>query len=162
MGKGAGGKKSNVAYAENTEIALEKSMSDIVGLLRKAGAVRISQSEEPERLQIMFEAHERLVRFRVPLMTEYKGPHTHGNGRPVDKKKAVEQRNRQRGRALMLVVKAKLESVESGIELFEEAFFANVVMADGKTVYERAAEPIAIEYATGKVQTAHLMLGGPA
>lgn len=72
----------------------------------------------------------------------------------------ADQRARQKGRALMLVVKAKLESVESKVETFEQAFFANVVMSDGATLYERMAEPVAIEYQTGKI--APLMLGAPS
>src|SRR4029453_1820841 len=47
---------------------------------------------------------------------------------------AWEQACRQRWRALALCIKAKLESVESGIEEFEGAFMAQVVMPDGKTI----------------------------
>lgn len=61
----------------------------------------------------------------------------------------MEQAHRQKARALLLVIKAKLESVESGVETFEQAFLPNVVMADGATVYERIAAPIADEYRTG-------------
>ena len=41
---------------------------------------------------------------------------------------------RRRWRALLLVIKAKLESVESGIETFEEAFASQIVLANGQTV----------------------------
>ncbi len=36
----------------------------------------------------------------------------------------------------MLSIKAKLESVASGIETFEEAFLADVIVDDGQTVYD--------------------------
>ena len=36
----------------------------------------------------------------------------------------------------MLCIKAKLESVASGIETFEEAFLAHVIVDDGQTVYD--------------------------
>lgn len=39
---------------------------------------------------------------------------------------------RSRWRALYLTVKAKLESVDAGIETFEEAFLAHIVMPDGR------------------------------
>ena len=141
-----------MAFAEETKIPLEQSIAEIIGMLRKAGADRIAQYEEPGRFTITFALSDRFVRFRVPLVSDYSGPATHGNNRPVDKQRWIDQRNRQKGRALMLVIKAKLESVESEVETFEEAFLANVVMSDGATLYERVKEPIAIEYQAGTVQ----------
>ena len=151
-----------MAYAESTSIELEASIGQIVTMLRKAGAARIGQMQEPERVTIYFELGDRHIKFVVPLVTEYAGPEKHGNNRAVDEAKWLDQRNRQRGRALMLVIKAKLESVESEVETFEQAFFANVVMADGQTVYERASQQIALEYDTGKVQAGQMLLGGPS
>lgn len=139
-----------MAYAEETKVPLEQSIAEIIGMLRKAGAQRIAQYEEPERFTVTFELADRLVRFRVPLVMKYPGPASHGNGRPVDHRRWIDQRNRQKGRALMLVIKAKLESIESEVETFEEAFLANVVMSDGATIYDRVREPIALEYKTGK------------
>lgn len=139
-----------MAYAEETKVPLEQSIAEIIGMLRKAGAQRIAQYEEPDRFTVTFQLGDRLVRFRVPLVTEYAGPVAHGNGRPVDKTRWIDQRNRQKGRALMLVIKAKLESVASEVESFEEAFLANVVLSDGATIYERVREPIAVEYQTGR------------
>lgn len=146
-----------MAYAENTSIAIEQSIAEIIGMVRKAGADRIAQYEEPDRFTVSFFLNDRLIRFRVPLVTEYKGPASYGNGRAVNQAEWIAQRNRQRGRALMLVIKAKLESVESEIETIEEAFFANVVMADNQTVYERVSEHVALEYDTGKVSNTLLL-----
>lgn len=139
-----------MAYAEETKVPLEQSIAEIIGMLRKAGAQRLAQYEEPERFTVTFELADRLIRFRVPFVLEYAGPASHGNGRPVDKRRWIDQRNRQKGRALMLVIKAKLESIESEVETLEEAFLANVVMSDGATLYERVREPIALEYRSGK------------
>jgi len=138
-----------MAYAEATSVPFEKSMAEIVGLIRKAGAGQIIQAEGDGEFVIQFALTDRQIRFRVPLHTRYDGPDKAGNGRAIDGEKVLEQRNRQRGRALLLVIKAKLESVESGIETVEQAFLANVVTAGGQTVYERIAEPIAEEYRTG-------------
>lgn len=147
-----------MAFAENTSVAFEKSIAEIVGLVRKAGAKRIAQYEEDDAFQISFELAGRLIRFRVVLALRYDGPRKNGNFDPV---RWVEQRNRQRARALLLVIKAKLESVESEVETFEQAFLANVVMADGMTVHERIAEHVALEYSSGKVVTGALMIEGP-
>lgn len=149
-----------MAYAENTKVPLERSIADIIDMVRRAGAESIGQMHERDGFMIMFALGERRMKFTVPLLTEYRGPHSHGNGKRVDEKAWLEQRNRQKGRALMLVIKAKLESVESGVETFEQAFLANIMLADGSTVYDRAKEPIALEYQSGKVQP--MMLMGPA
>ena len=67
-----------------------------------------------------------------------------------------EQEVRRLWRSLVLTIKAKLECVESGIETFEHAFMANIVLPDGRTVAEHVAPGIAEAYRTGKVP---LMLG---
>ena len=71
-----------------------------------------------------------------------------------------EQHRRQRMRAMLLVIRAKFESVESGVETFEQAFLANVVTSSGLTVYERIADDLVLEYANKAVRP--LMLGAPA
>lgn len=150
-----------MAYASKTEVPFERSISEIIGLLRKAGADQIGQMEGREQFTLQFTMVDRMVRFRVrfPSAAEIdamRGPRT-------DPASAAEQWRRQRGRALLLVIKAKLESVESNVETFEQAFLANVVLANGETLYDRVAEPIALEYKTGAVQgTSTLFLSGPS
>jgi hypothetical protein len=65
---------------------------------------------------------------------------------------AWEQACRSRWRALFLCIKAKLESIESGIETFEDAFLAHIQMPDGKTVAEHVKPNIAIAYQTNPMQ----------
>ena len=45
-----------------------------------------------------------------------------------------EQATRQRWRALALVIKAKLEAIESGISTLEDEFMAWIVTPDGKQI----------------------------
>jgi hypothetical protein len=154
-----------MAYAENTEVAVEKSIGEIVGLIKRAGADRVAQYEEPGRISIQFFLHERLLKFTVRLPSLGDLPTRDHRGYALTNEQMIkrrDQRHRQRARALLLVIKAKLESVESGVESFEEAFLANVVMSDGQTLYERVAEPIALEYQTGEVRPNMLLLGGPS
>jgi hypothetical protein len=142
-----------MAYAENTEIAAEKSVAEIIGLIKKGGAERIGQIEEPAGFAIQFFLNDRMLRFRIRWPTIADVPQRTGNGQWRDDRKRAaiaEQRKKQRARALLLVIKAKLESVESGVETFEEAFLANVVMPDGKTVGELTLPAIATSYRDGK------------
>lgn len=149
-----------MAYAENTTVPIERSVQEIVALVKRAGAERVAQFEEPERFTVQFELAGRMVRSRVrlPLPDEF----AMRGARPAndaERRGTADSRARQRARALLLVIKAKLESVESEVETFEEAFLPNIVMSDGVTVYERVAEQIAIEYADPTPRP--LLLSGP-
>lgn len=148
-----------MAYAAQTTVPLERSISEIIAMVRKAGAESIGQMHDRDSFVIVFALADRRMKFKVPLATEYVGPKVGGNGRVIDTAARLEQMNRQKGRALMLVIKAKLESVESGVETFEQAFLGNIMLADGKTVYENIAEPIAIEYQTGRASGPLLLAG---
>ena len=64
---------------------------------------------------------------------------------------AWEQSTRQRWRALLLVIKAKLEAVESEITEFESEFLAHIVMPDGATIAEHTLPMISKAYETGKM-----------
>lgn len=132
---------SRMAYAETTKVPFDKTVSDIMTMLRKSGAMQVGQMEEANRLTIIFTLNDRSVRFRVGWENS-------------------ERSQRQRARALLLVIKAKLESIESGVETFEEAFLANIVMADGQTVHERVSGDLALEYKSG--QPTMYLIGGPS
>ena len=148
-----------MAFAEGTSVEFEKSIAEIITLIKRAGAGQIGQMDYGDKFVIGFKLVDRAIRFTLPLATEYRGPSKAGNGREIDPKRVLEQQNRQKGRALLLVIKAKLESVESGIETMEQAFLANVVLHGGQTVYDRIAEPIALEYQTGRPTVAGLLAG---
>ena len=142
-----------MTYAENTTVPVEKTVSEIVKLIKKAGAQRVAQVEEPDSFAIQFFMADRMIRFRVRLPALYMQAKRGPRKVTVPEANASRaQRHRQRVRALLLVIKAKLESVSSEVETFEEAFLANVVMADGLTIYERIREPIALEYKSGGVK----------
>ena len=142
-----------MAYAERTEVSVDRSITEITQLIRRAGAERIAQAQLPEQLVIQCFLADRMLRFtvRLPLLSDM--PARSDSGRSLtDAQLAAkrDQAHRQRARALLLVIKAKLESVESGVETFDEAFLANVVMPDGKTVGELALPTIEQAYLEGK------------
>lgn len=128
-----------MSYAEHTKVPVDKTRAEIEKVVTKYGATTFATLNEPERAVIIFEAHERRVRFILPLPSRkgFKNDAAH------------EQAMRQRWRALLLTVKAKLESVESKIETFEEAFYAHVVLPNGSSVYEQTHEQLAKQIADG-------------
>ena len=60
-----------------------------------------------------------------------------------------EQEERRRWRALVMIIKSKLESVETGIVEFEDEFMAQIVLPNGETMSEHARPMIARAYETG-------------
>lgn len=147
-----------MAYAENTTVDFEKSIAEVLVALRAAGADQIGQMESAAEFALIFTLHERQIKFKLPIPTRDDAAKKAGPRQDLGLVR--EQMRRQKGRALMLVVKAKLESIASGIESTEEAFLANGVMANGQTVYERISDPIALEYKSGAVQPTALLLKG--
>jgi hypothetical protein len=125
-----------MAYASRTDVPVDRSRAEIERLVTKFGATTFATAIEQGRAVVMFEAHSRRIRFDLPL--------------PESSPKH-DQLRRSRWRALLLVIKAKLESVESKIETFEEAFLAHVVMPDGVTIGQHAKPSIARAYSENRM-----------
>lgn len=153
-----------MTYAAKTSVAFEKSVSEIVALVKRAGAMQVAQQDMEDSYTIAFRLDDRLIKFHLPTPLLDEMPLRDRRRSTLSKQQRIsrlEQAKRQRGRALWLVIKAKLESVESGIETIEQAFLANIVMSDGATVYERVSQPIAIEYQQGRPDTSIGLLPPP-
>jgi hypothetical protein len=77
------------------------------------------------------------VRFELPLPSRDERRFTHHSRglRTATQAEALwEQACRQRWRALALVIKAKLEAIETGIASFEDEFLAYTMLPSGETV----------------------------
>src|SRR5262245_58827441 len=117
-----------MAYAQDTSVPVERSRQEIERLLIKHGAKDRGQTTGEKECSIFFRAHGRNVLFRLP-MPDARWRRTNAKGLQLytsDRDRAQEER--RRWRALCLVIKAKLESVASGIEVFEDAFLAQIML----------------------------------
>jgi hypothetical protein len=136
-------------YAERTQVNAEKSQQEIVGILRRYGADGFVFGEDNGRAVVGFRAHGRMVRFVLSLdvdRAEFARTPT-GLRRSQDSiNRIVEGEHRRRWRALVLVIKAKLEVVETGITSFEREFLANIVLPNGSTVGEWVEPQIELAY----------------
>ena len=152
-----------MSFAEGTSVPVEKSRAEIEKLITRYGATSTAFMNGPGRSVIAFECKGRRVAFNLPLPTiEEKRFQKDGRGSVRTQQKrceAWEQVCRQRWRALALVIKAKLEAVESGITEFEDEFLAHIVTPDGRTVGDRIKPQIARMYETGEMLP---LLPGPA
>lgn len=151
-----------MAYAANTSVSVERTEAEIKATIKKYGATSFASYESGASAMIAFEMSGRRVVFRLPLpdrnsMAFIKTP-TGKIRAAKEATKVHEQACRSRWRALLLSIRAKLESVEAGIETFEDAFLAHIQMPDGYTVGEHVRERIASAYNTGDMQP---LLPGP-
>lgn len=133
-----------MSFAEKTKVPVEQSRTEIERTLQRYGATRFAYFTETGKAIVVFEAKDRRLRFDLPV--------------PAGEGEKDKQSCRQKWRALLLCIKAKLESVTSGIETFEEAFLAHVVMPDGLTVLQHTHERIQIAYKGGEMTP---LLPGP-
>lgn len=153
-------------YASDTTVSSEKSQAEIRTILNRYGASKFGYLEEENRAAIMFEIHNRRIRFILPLPSRTDKqflftPHRHQQRSIEAQHEAYEQAIRQRWRALTLALKAKLEAVESGIATFEEEFMAYVMLPSGQTVGEWMQPQIAASYESGKMPPLMLSAGEP-
>lgn len=132
-------------YAEGTSVTVDKSRTEIERCLARYGASGFAYSWERREVAIApvpmygaktelrefaavaFKFKEREIRLDIPLPTEREC------GGSTEKR---DRRTRERWRAVLLVIKAKLEAVASGISSLEHEFLANVVTEGGRTIGE--------------------------
>jgi hypothetical protein len=141
-------------YAKGTTVAPEQSRMEIERTLMRYGAKKFMYYTDDLMAVIMFEAKERRIKFVIklpPRAAFTKTPTGKARTSQNAVQEAYEQAVRQRWRALALVIKAKLESIESGIETFEEAFMSQIVLPDGRTAAEWAVPQIKLAYETGNM-----------
>jgi hypothetical protein len=143
-----------VAYAENTSVSVEKSRSEIERILQRYGCDDFAYRNNRRKAQIAFSMNDRMIRFDIHLPDPEGFRMTPGGRRRRDDAavhKAWEQACRQRWRALTLVIKAKLEAVETGITTFEVEFLPHMIVPGGKVFHEVALPQIAQAYETGRM-----------
>jgi hypothetical protein len=143
-------------YAAKTGVPVEKSRMEIEAIVRRYGADAFQSGWSGAQAMIQFRCQSRVIRFLMKLPERDEKRFTHyvrGSSwqarSPEAARKEWEQGCRQKWRALALLVKAKLEAVDAGIATIEEAFFADIVMPDGRTVYESARQQVALAYERG-------------
>lgn len=145
-------------YAQQTSVSVARSQDEIQYCLKKYGATGFMFAAKADTAMIGFEMNRKSIRFilKVPQPTDDEFRLSHGGKRerpPGEREKACEQETRRRWRALVLSIRAKLESVESGITTFEQEFLAHIVMPGGKSFGEIALPQIEKACETGKLPT---------
>jgi hypothetical protein len=121
-------------YAATTKVPVAQTQEDIETLLTRYGASQFLRGWDGDtRAMVSFRMADRNVRILLPL--------------PQGDPQAV----KARWRALLLVIKAKLEAVDSGILTLEEAWLPHIVLPNGRTMSEEYAPQLTRVYATGEM-----------
>lgn len=151
-----------MAYAAKTKVSVNTTRVEIEDMLTRYGAEQFAIFVEPDiRAVVRFTAHNRMVQFVVnfPLRSEFARTPT-GRARSrnqVDQEHAAGMRSMWR--RLLLVIKAKMEAVESGITTFEQEFLAHTLLPSGETVGEWIEPQIDAAYDSGRMPSVLPQIG---
>jgi hypothetical protein len=142
-------------YASATTISADLSRNEIESTLKRYGATAFAYGTMLEFARIEFVANERRIRFQLSLPQEsdraVRLTPTGQRRTPAQVQTVLAQETRQKWRALLLIVKAKLEAVEAEIVTFEDEFLAHTVLPNGGTVGEQIQPAITDAYVSGRV-----------
>lgn len=146
-------KQTTGKFATHTVVDPEETLMEIRRTLKRYDATNMTTVEGEKFIYIMFEMQHRRVKFVVPMPNKDSEEFIGGSGSKYYSKgdfvpEKYEQGIRSRWRALLLVIKAKLESYDVGIEDFQDAFMAQILLPDGQTMSEWAKPQIAKAYET--------------
>ena len=145
-------------YAEGTEVSADRSRLELERLLTAHGATGFVSGWDASAAEhrIIFRIADRMIRLSVPLVDpnsdEFRLTPS-GKWERTDKqaRDAATAEQRRRWRALVLVVKAKLVAVADGVQTLEEAFLADVLLPDQRTVAEWLRPQLDAAYATAEM-----------
>lgn len=151
-------------YAKDTGVSTDRSEAELKRVLRRYGADQIATMETEDTSGVAFRFWGRggqslLIRIMLPLPSRDAEefaltPTGRKRKKASDCLRAWEQACRQRWRALVLYVKAKLEAVERGIVSVEGAFLAHVVLPDNQTVGQWLEPQLASAHESDKMPKA--------
>jgi hypothetical protein len=137
-------------FAAGTKVPIAKTKTELDELLQKHGATQRYTGHDDARnvavvgFTIAVGKSSRQVRIVVPMPAKERLRST----------AAADARHlqacKERWRGALLLVKAKLEAVATGMSTIEREFLADVTLPDGRTVHQAIAEHVASSYETGQ------------
>ncbi len=139
-------------------MAPEKTRAEIEATLQRYQATQFLSGWDGDTAFIGFRLRDRVIRFTLHLPSRAEKQFTtrprrgyRVNATPQQAIAAWEQAVRQRWRALLLCIKAKLEAVVAGIESFDSAFLAYFVLGTGQTLGEAIRPQLDQAFRTGEL-----------
>jgi hypothetical protein len=144
--------KTRRSFAQGTDVSVAKSRTEIDTMLAKNGATSIGSLWGKDAALLVFEMKGRKIKLTLPL-PEPSDPIFEKDGRgtrtDAQRASACDAEQRRRWRTLKLVIQSKMESVESGVETFDQCWLAHIMAPDGQTVGEAMIPQLVRAYRDG-------------
>lgn len=145
-----------MAYAEQTTISVSRTKADIEEMVTKAGADQFVSGFSKDKAVIGFTLNARQIRFILPMPDKNDPKFWYTESRKIKRTSeqaytAWEQNCRSKWRSLYLIIKAKLEAINSGISTVEKEFLYNIVLPDGEIVGEWMTPQLEATYQNGQM-----------
>lgn len=130
-------------YATKTEVTVSRSQEELRSLLLKYGVTSFGFAEQPGGAMLAFQVGDQNHRIFMPIRSGADPAFAYAGSRRRDakgRKVAAVNEERARWRALVLVVKAKLEYAAILGQSIESAFTEYRVLPSGRTVQEEVTK----------------------
>lgn len=125
-------------YAEGTKVSVESSRGEITGILAKHGVKRMGWMGDEAADELMFELGGGSYRFRIERPTAEgllaRDGHEYTYPRNIDWHAKADAEWRRRWRANVLLLKAKLEFIDSGDTTLDRELLPYRVLKGGQTL----------------------------
>jgi hypothetical protein len=126
-------------YAAGTRVEVNRSRDELESLLDRIGADSVATMRDSAAAAVAFRLTGRNYVLRLPFLTEEEIR----KRRRVTKGQmasAMAQSSRERWRALLLLVKAKIVAIDTGVTTPEAEFLAHAMLPTGQTLGEHLSE----------------------
>ena len=143
-----------MTHASDTNVSINRTREEIIRTLERYGADGFGFMTEGDRSAIYFQIEGIRVNLQVsmPDFADFqKMPVRNARRTEQAQRRAYEQACRQRWRALLLIIKAKLESIEAGITTLEEEFLPHIMLPSGDRVGDWLLPQVEESYRTGQM-----------
>jgi hypothetical protein len=135
-----------MTYAQTTDVPIDRSKAEIEKVLRRHGSEGFGYISQGGNALVIFQF--RKIPFRIEVKMPEIGAFEQTPRGRARRNQAIEreyeQACRSKWRALLLVIKAKLEAVEQGISTIEHEFAADIVTESGKTLGQVLDKQLAV------------------
>ena len=143
-----------MTHASDTNVSINRTREEIIRTLERYGADGFGFMTEGDRSAIYFQIEGIRVNLQVsmPDFADFqKMPVRNARRTEQAQRRAYEQACRQRWRALLLIIKAKLEPIEAGITTLEEEFLPHIMLPSGDRVGDWLLPQVEESYRTGQM-----------
>ena len=143
-----------MTFASDTNVSINRTREEIIRTLEHYGADGFGFMTEGDRSAIYFRIEGIRVNLHVsmPDYAEFSMmPKRNARRTEEAQRRAYDQACRQRWRALLLIIKAKLEAIEGGITTLQEEFLPHIMLPSGDRVGDWLLPQVEESYRTGQM-----------